>query len=526
MPLGRSHLSNEDDAKRGLLDRYSEDSDAEEIIQHSDQVHFNDNNNNNDSNININKLEVTDSATATTEYYAQLEVDDSEMGLLPRHSTDRRRLLEDHNNSDDDDIERADTSYRLPSEGGSVFASFLNMSNSIIGAGIIGLPFAFKEAGFGMGFVCLVIVTILVDWTVRLLIYNGKLSGRSNYQDLMEHAFGRAGLLSISIAQFAFAFGGMCAYCVIIGDTIPHVFRSLISNIDDIPFIWIFGNRRLCITFFTTLIAYPLSLYRDMSKLAKTSGLALITIIVICISVSIEGPKMEMDIRGNPDLRFSFANDELIQAIAVISFAFVCHHNSFMIFGSLRQPSMNRFARVTHYSMTLSFVTCTILAVSGYLVFTDKTAGNILNNFPPDNVLINVARLAFGINMFTTLPLETFVCREVLETLFWPNETYNRFRHTLLTTVLVLVPLIISLLTCNLGIVLELTGGFSATMLAYILPPLSYLKLSKDGLWKMNKIPYWCLLIFGLIVMIFSTFFSIQKVVLGNSLEQDATCDL
>ncbi|KAI9251936.1 transmembrane amino acid transporter protein-domain-containing protein [Phascolomyces articulosus] len=400
------------------------------------------------------------------------------------------------------------------------------MSNSIIGAGIIGLPFAFKEAGFVMGFVCLIIVTILVDWTVRLLIYNGKLSGRSNYQDLMEHAFGRAGLLSISIAQFAFAFGGMCAYCVIIGDTIPHVFRSLIPNIDDIPVVWIFGNRRLCITFFTTLIAYPLSLYRDMSKLAKTSGLALITIIVICVSVAIEGPKMPSDIRGNPDLRFSFANDELIQAIAVISFAFVCHHNSFMIFGSLRQPTMNRFARVTHYSMTLSFVTCTVLAVSGYLVFTDETAGNILNNFPPDNVLINVARLAFGINMFTTLPLEAFVCREVLETLFWPTAPYNTFRHATLTTVLTLIPLVISLLTCNLGIVLELTGGFSATMLAYILPPLSYLKLSKDGLWKLNKIPYWFLLIFGMVVMIFSTFFSIQKVVLGKTSEQGATCDL
>ena len=47
---------------------------------------------------------------------------------------------------------------------------------------------------------------------MRLLIYNGKLSGRSNYQDLMEHAFGRAGLLSISIAQFAFAFGGNYIY--------------------------------------------------------------------------------------------------------------------------------------------------------------------------------------------------------------------------------------------------------------------------------------------------------------------------
>lgn len=38
--------------------------------------------------------------------------------------------------------------------------------------------------------------------------------------------------------------------------------------------------------------------------------------------------------------------------------------------------------------------------------------GNILNNFPSDNFIINIARFCFGVNMFTTLPLEAFVCRE------------------------------------------------------------------------------------------------------------------
>jgi sodium-coupled neutral amino acid transporter 11 len=98
----------------------------------------------------------------------------------------------------------------------------------------------------------------------------------------------------------------------------------------------------------------------------------------------------------------------------VLFLAFVCHHNSFLIFGSLKQPSLNRFAIVTHWSMGIAFCTCFALAVSGYLVFTDKTVGNILNNFPSDNALINVARLAFGLNMFTTIPLEAFVCREVV----------------------------------------------------------------------------------------------------------------
>lgn len=96
--------------------------------------------------------------------------------------------------------------------------------------------------------------------------------------------------------------------------------KSLVPSIDQLPIVWIFANRRLCITFFTVFVSYPLSLYRDISKLAKTSGLALIAIGVIIVSVVIEGPKMPAEIRGSPDQRFTFANDEIFQAIAVISF--------------------------------------------------------------------------------------------------------------------------------------------------------------------------------------------------------------
>ena len=84
--------------------------------------------------------------------------------------------------------------------------------------------------------------------------------------------------------------------------------------------VWIFANRRLCIAFFTLFISYPLSLYRDISKLAKTSGLALIAIGVIIVSVAIEGPKVPQELRGNPHDMFNFANNEIVQGIAVISF--------------------------------------------------------------------------------------------------------------------------------------------------------------------------------------------------------------
>jgi sodium-coupled neutral amino acid transporter 11 len=112
--------------------------------------------------------------------------------------------------------------------------------------------------------------------------------------------------------------------------------------------------------------------------------------------------------------------------------------------------------------------------------------------------------------MFTTLPLEAFVCREVIETYYFPGEPFSMKRHTIITTGLVGIALAIALLTCDLGFVLEVTGGFSATALAFILPPLCYLKLASGPVWSTKKIAHLACLGFGIAVMILSTFFSLQ----------------
>jgi sodium-coupled neutral amino acid transporter 11 len=105
-----------------------------------------------------------------------------------------------------------------------------------------------------------------------------------------------------------------------VGDTIPHVIRSLFPSIDQTPVLWLFSNRNLCIAFFTLFVSYPLSLYRDISKLAKTSALALVAILFITVSVAVEGPKVPDTLRGSPEARFHFVQGELFQGIAVISF--------------------------------------------------------------------------------------------------------------------------------------------------------------------------------------------------------------
>ena len=142
--------------------------------------------------------------------------------------------------------------------------------------------------------------------------------------------------------------------------------------------------------------------------------------VIIVFTVVCEGPNVPEEYRGTK-VRLIPSGFGIFQAIGVISFgmpplsvvvlivAFVCHHNSLLIYGALKKPTIDRFATVTHFSTGLSLVACLIMALAGVLVFKDKTMGNILNNFPSDNGIVNLARFCFGFNCFTTLPLELFV---------------------------------------------------------------------------------------------------------------------
>lgn len=49
-------------------------------------------------------------------------------------------------------------------------ASF-NYINSIIGSGVIGIPYALHRAGFGLGLILLLIVAIITDYSLILMVY-------------------------------------------------------------------------------------------------------------------------------------------------------------------------------------------------------------------------------------------------------------------------------------------------------------------------------------------------------------------
>lgn len=396
----------------------------------------------------------------------------------------------------------------------SLWMAFMNMANSIIGAGIIGQAYALKQAGLLAGVALLVGLSFVIDWTLRLMVTNAKLSGTSTYQGTVKYCFGRTGMLLISISQGVFAFGGCLAFCVIIGDTIPHVLRAVFPHAVDHAASRFLTGRLAAITFCVVGISYPLSLNRNIAALAKASMLALFSMALITLTVAIRGPRVVPDDAAFSPGLLTF-NTNFFQAVSIISFAFVCHHNTMLIYNSLKTPTLGRFARVVHYSVGVSMVCCLVLGLAGFLSFKDKTQSNVLNNFPGDDVMANVARFCFGFNMITTLPLEVFVCRAVLGEYVCPGEM-PRMYHFAITTLLIVVSVGISLTTCDLGVILEFVGASAACTMAYILPQLCFLKLSERPRWHTQKLACYFCIAFGAVVMVISTIMTLRHVNSSN----------
>lgn len=369
-----------------------------------------------------------------------------------------------------------------------------NMVNSIVGAGIIGIPFSFRESGLVMGLFLLVLVAYLTDKGLRIIIEAAKfhpklkMAGVQTYEDLMYLPFGYWGSVFVQANMFVLAYGAMVAYLLIIKDVVPAMFG--IDNNSG------FGLRELIMVCTSLVVMLPLALMRDMASLSFTSSLSVTADFCLVIFVATFSPIGEA-LHENGGfwtvLGDNVINSRLFIGLGIISTAMACQHSAFIVNGSLEEKSSAAWATVTKYSLMIALTMCALLGTMGFLGFLDETQGNVLNNFSDGSVAANGARGLLSITMFFTYPMECLVARHVIAKMFyngdyegeitdengnthpppkWFGLIGRRERIVLMLYVATLIP---ALIVNDLGPVLSITGSLGGSCVAYIGPGLIYL---------------------------------------------------
>jgi solute carrier family 38 (sodium-coupled neutral amino acid transporter), member 11 len=258
----------------------------------------------------------------------------------------------------------------------SLFGAGFNFVNSIVGAGIIGMPIALKECGLFTGIFLIIFVAYLVNQSTVIIIECGLVNKKLNLEELCRHLFGVHGYNACSMSMFLFAYGAMIAYLMIIGDTVPIALDYFMG--DDAP------SRTAVMLVAGFCIVLPLSLLRDMSSLSSTSLLSIAAdfFMVLFICARSHTAAKKQDTMFDPPGDITVVNGTSIAAgLGTISFAFVCQHSSFLVFQSMKEGTLANWKRVSDVSLVIAGTLCLLLGLVGYLSFGDYTQGDIMTNF-------------------------------------------------------------------------------------------------------------------------------------------------
>jgi len=427
------------------------------------------------------------------------------------------------------------------------FNNAMNIFISFIGAGILGLPYAFKKAGLFEGAIVMIFVAFCSIKAMLLLIdckykvekvlgpqrtvlssvkiskgrsytplkeddeddrSSSKSSTRSNspvvskntstsYSDVAFATFGILGRYLVEASIVLSQIGFCCAYLIFILENMT--WRGLSKK-----------------TFLTLLLPLELllTMIPDLKSLQGTSSIANFSNIVAFL-VAFYFDMEHYHLASNEHRReFSISEFPFFFSIAIY-----CFEGAGMIL-SLEQsmPDQLRSTFKGLFIKTLTFVTTiyVMFGIAGYLSFGPDTKEIITLNLEPEGGIdfALIVKVCLCFSLFFTYPVMMFPVTKIITPKvqqFITIEETTLFRLGL-RLILVSITGLIVIVIPNFANLMSLIGATCCTLLAFILPALCHLILFKDDLNRFQKFMDIFLIFVGIIGSILGSYDALMHI--------------
>ncbi|CAH8376479.1 unnamed protein product [Eruca vesicaria subsp. sativa] len=369
---------------------------------------------------------------------------------------------------------------------GSFSGAIFNVSTSIVGAGIMAIPAAFKVLGVIPSLSIIVIIAWLSNVSAGFLMKSTVAGDATTYAGVMKESFGRPGAVAVQVITMVVTFGSMIIFSIIIGDVLSGNEKGGVIHLGLLQG-W-FGSHWWNTRFFSLLFIFvflflPLVLCRRVDRLALSSAisflLALLFVVissVLAIVALVQGktksPRLFPDLNNGGQ---SFFN--LFTASPVIVTAFTFHFNLHPVGFELKDPL--QVLSATRVSVILCATIYSATGLFCYLLFGDSTMTDVLMNFDESSgssigsLLNDVVRASYAIHLMLVFPLLNFSLRANLDELLFPlkialvNDNKRFFGLTF--------PLLISCFLAAIAIpdiwyFFQFLGSTSTVSIAFIFP--------------------------------------------------------
>uniref|UniRef100_A0A7N8WVZ7 Sodium-coupled neutral amino acid transporter 3-like n=1 Tax=Mastacembelus armatus TaxID=205130 RepID=A0A7N8WVZ7_9TELE len=428
-------------------------------------------------------------------------------------------------------------------EGKTSFGmSVFNLSNAIMGSGILGLAFAMSNTGVILFIILLVFIAILSAYSIHLLLKSAGVIGIRAYEQLGNRAFGTKGKILAAFVITVHNVGAMSSYLFIVKSELPLVIQAFLGKQENTGEWFLDGNYLVIIV--SIVIILPLALMKQLGYLGYTSGFSLTCMVFFLISViykkfNITCPledrhqnalpndtDVHSDLNGTEhvcEAKLFTINSQTAYTIPILAFAFVCHPEVLPIYTELRDATKKRMQKVANISILAMFTMYLLTALFGYLTFFGAVEPELLHTYSKVDaldVLILCVRLAVLVAVTLTVPVVLFPIRRAVLQTIWPDKPFHWAKHIGIAFGLIVIVNILVIFVPSIRDIFGLIGATSAPSLIFILPGIFYLRIvpsEQEPLLSRPKIQAACFAALGFIFMVMSLSFIIIDWVTGQS---------
>ncbi|KAI3454984.1 hypothetical protein Pfo_011647 [Paulownia fortunei] len=397
------------------------------------------------------------------------------------------------------------------------YSAFHNIT-AMVGAGVLGLPYAMSELGWGPGVTIMILSWVITLYTLwQMVEMHEMVPGKrfDRYHELGQHAFGeKLGLWVVVPQQLMVEVGVNIVYMVTGG-------KSL-KKIHDIAR----PHHPMKLSYFTIIFG---SVHFVLSHLPSFNSVTMISLAAAIMSFSYSTiawvasahkgvtPAVKYVARASTGTGRVF---EFLSALGDVAFAFAGHNVVLEIQATIPSTPDKPSKKPMWKGVVIAYIVVALcyfpVAFVGYAVFGTSVEDNILMSLEKPAWLIIAANLFVVIHVIGSYQVFAMPVFDMVESFLVRKMNFNpsRLLRIVTRTTYVALTMLLGISFPFFGGLLSFFGGFAFAPTTYYLPCIIWLAVYKPKRFGLSWFANWTCIVLGVLLMVLAPIGALRQIIL------------
>ncbi|KAK7260768.1 hypothetical protein RIF29_27065 [Crotalaria pallida] len=398
------------------------------------------------------------------------------------------------------------------------YSAFHNVT-AMVGAGVLSLPYAMSELGWGAGVTVLILSWLITLYTLwQMVEMHEMVPGErfDRYHELGQYAFGeKLGLYIVVPQQLVVEIGVNIVYMVTGGKSLQKFHDTVCDNC-----------KKIKLTFFIMIFS---SVHFVLSHLPSFNSISIVSLAAAVMSISYStiawAASINKGVQENVQYGYKAKSAsgtvfDFFGALGAVAFAYAGHNVVLEIQATIpstpEKPSKGPMWRGVIVAYVVVALCYFPVALIGYWMFGNAVDDNILISLEKPKWLIAMANMFVVIHVIGSYQIYAMPVFDMIESMMVRRFHFQPSRKLsfVVRNVYVAFTMFVAITFPFFGELLDFFGGFAFAPTTYFLPCIMWLAIRRPRKYSLSWCTNWVCIVLGVLLMILSPIGGLRKIII------------